>query len=198
MRLRRLDRWIDSWMYQPCYVHDEHQDLEHTEYWHAFNRGVAISRYSKRHNMHDKRASDQYVNGVYVDGDRVHGLGEVSACAIAKHFSLEFINSLNSFKNADLPHNIEARLIGNNRYGLRVKIDDVDSRRVVGCVIPPGKERQTYRLPGWIIAKDGKQARWLRDPKDQKKPIFLVPQCKLRPLSELWEIILKEKNAKSS
>jgi hypothetical protein len=187
-------------MYQPCYVHDEYVDLEDAEREHAYNLGVEISRYSKRNELHDKRASDQYVNGVYVDGDRVHGLGEVCGCAIAKHLSLEFINSLNSFKNADLPHNIEARLIGNNRYGLRVKVDDDDTRRVVGVVIHPGKERQPYRIPGWINAKHGKKARWLRDPKDQKKPIFLVPQCKLRSLDLLREEIRKDiqkKNGKS-
>jgi hypothetical protein len=64
----------------------------------------------------------------------------------------------------------------------------------VGIVIPKGKEREAYRIPGWILAKDAKQAEWKMNPYDGR-PMYCVPQDKLRPLSELRQIVHNEKAA---
>jgi hypothetical protein len=89
-----------------------------------------------------------------------------------------------NYKKADLPHNIEVRLIGEDRYGLRVYKKDDASRRVVGVVIPPGKERGPYRIAGWIIAADAIQDCWEMAPYGGR-PMYPVPQEHLRPMSEL-------------
>lgn len=171
--------------YHPFHGNDEFIELTDEEYSEAFDRGKMIRCSSVERHFKDNR--DFVRDGV--DGLRVHQLGEVCARAIAKALNLPWVNSLDTFKGPDLPHNIEARLIGVERYGLRVYDTDDDSKRVVGCVIERGRERLPYRLPGWINAKYGKKSEWWMDPLDRKRPAFFVPQYHLWSLNILRRLI---------
>lgn len=42
-----------------------------------------------------------------------------------------------------------------------------------------------FRLVGWIMARDGKQAKWWTDPTGKNHPAWFVPQSALRPIWEL-------------
>lgn len=44
---------------------------------------------------------------------------------------------------------------------------------------------RTFRIAGWIYARDGKQDRWKRDPGNRGMPAFWVPLTALRPMREL-------------
>jgi len=177
-----------SIIYLPSHQHDDFVELTDEEYAEAVKRGKAIYRRSQRKRLRDHRAFLR--NGV--DGERVQMLGEVAARAIAKALDLEWTDSTDSFKNADLPHNIEARLIGRDWYGLRVYERDHGSRRVVGCVIEKGQERGEYRIPGWINAIHGKRSEWLQDFLSRGRPVYVVPQSELYDLDVLRALIERD------
>src|SRR6516164_3911952 len=85
---------------------------------------------------------------------------------------------------ADLPGDIQVRLIGREWYGLRVYPGDLDHWRVVGVVIPPGLERQPARLPGWVYAGDARcHQEWVINPHQGRAPMIAVPQRYLRPFA---------------
>lgn len=172
-------------IYHACHIHDEWCELSDEEYAECFERGAEIYYSSQERNLKDNRNFTR--NGV--TGLRAQQLGEVSARAIAKALGLPWTNSMDTFKGADLPCKIECRLIGRDRYGLRVYETDKDWKRVVGCIIEPGREREPYRLPGWINAKHGKKTEWLDDPLNRGRPAFFVPQDKLHGLDVLRALI---------
>jgi hypothetical protein len=167
--------------YKACYLRSYYVTLTDAEYLEAFQRGEAIYESSQRRNLRDHRAFVR--KGI--DGRRVQAIGEVAVRAVAKLLGLEWLDSMDTFKGADLHHNIEVRLIGREWYGLRVYDRDDNSRCVVGCVIEQGKEREAYRVPGWIKAKEGKKREWLADPLERHHPVYLVPQDYLLSLDEL-------------
>jgi hypothetical protein len=95
------------------------------------------------------------------------------------------------YKVADLPGNIQVRLIGVDNYGLRIKPRDNPEWKVFGVVIPLGMERQPYRLPGWIYAADAMREEWKMAPRGGP-PMWAVPQEFLRPNQELRDILTLE------
>lgn len=93
-----------------------------------------------------------------------------------------------TFKVPDIPGtDIEARLIGVDWYGLRIKPGDKDHWLVAGVVIPLGQERgHAWRIPGYIrVSEARKHPEWIKDPNDWKAPLILVPQEFLRSIEEL-------------
>lgn len=120
---------------------------------------------------------------------RVQALGDVAEAAIAEALGYPIVLSEGVFNVPDLPDDIQVRLIGVEHYGLRVYDSDEDHWRVVGVVIPRGKERERYRLPGWFMAGEAKRhLEWSMAPHN-RPPMIAVPQEILRPLSELRQII---------
>jgi hypothetical protein len=124
---------------------------------------------------------------------RMQAIGAVCEGAICRLFGWPFKTmQAQSFKVADLPGNIQVRLISHEHYGLRVYPDDDPAWRVVGVVIPQGRERKPYRLPGWISAIEAKdRADWAIAP-NGRPPVVAVPQQHLRPLTELRELLRAE------
>jgi hypothetical protein len=171
--------------YQACHNNDEFVELTDDEYDEAWAKGIEIYQISQARKLQDNR--DFVRNGV--DGSRVQCLGEVASRAVAKACRLPWISSLNTFQGPDLNYHIEVRLIGQENYGLRVYEHDYDAKRVVGIVIPPGKEREPYRIPGWINACYGKRPEWLKDWLGRGRPVFCVPQERLFPLAVLLDLM---------
>ena len=118
-------------------------------------------------------------------GERIQLLGAVAELAVAKALNIPWRDQDGRYKQADLLDDIEVKLIGVNHYGLRVYDTIPDHYRVVGVVIPRGKERDPYRIPGWIQAGDAKRDRWLMRPFGIGLSFYAVPQSQLRPLKEL-------------
>ena len=129
---------------------------------------------------------------------RTQSLGTLAEMAVAKAlgipWKLQVGNTLEGgHKEPDLPFNVEARLIGVERYGLRVYEYDPPGLRVVGVVIPKGGEKGPYRIPGWINATYAqKRSEWRMDPLDRDSPFYGVPQQSLFHLSELQKLIHEE------
>ncbi len=151
--------------------------------------GRKIYQSSQERGLKDYRPEVR--NGV--TGERIQMLGSVAERAAATGLGIPWTHWINTFHDPDLGHNIEVRLIGVNHYGLRVYDKDDDSRRVVGVVIEKGKERQPYRLPGWIYAGDAKRDEYRMDPHQKGHPMYAVPQWVLRPIRELLAIIEEER-----
>jgi len=131
------------------------------------------------------------------DGRRIQQLGALAECACAKALELPWLRGINTFKRPDLGHNIEVRLIGDDAFGLRVYPKDHNSRRVVGVIIEKGREREPYRIPGWINAKYAKKIKYQMDPGNRNRPFYGVPQDRLCDPKLLMELIQKEQNVVS-
>jgi hypothetical protein len=130
-------------------------------------------------------------------GKKQQALGSLAERIAAKALGIYWPSAFNNFAEADLPHNVEVRLIGVPHYGLRVYPRNDDSRRVIGVVIPRGEERALrYRVAGWILAGDAKREEWSLAPHG-RPPMFAVPQDQLRPVGELQEIVAEELLAQS-
>lgn len=123
---------------------------------------------------------------------KIQALGAV--CEGAAQAALGWPIKLQSgtYAVADLDGDIQVRLIGVDHYGLRVKPKDKDHWRVFGVIIPAGKERQPYRLPGWVYAGEAREhSEWLMNP-NNRTPMWAVPQSALRPNNELRMLLDKE------
>ncbi len=147
----------------------------------AWKIGDKIWRLSQERGLKDYCGNKP--NGV--DGGRLQCLGAVAECAIHKWLNRFWLGNYNSFKNPDLA-DLEIRLIGLEHYGLRVRDSDDDSRRVVGIVIPKGREREPFRIAGWIYAREAKKTEWKMNPYNGR-PIYCVPQTQLFPAGILKE-----------
>ena len=182
---------IHEWpvFYKACHDHDEFVTLTDAEINEAANFGSEMYESSQERGLNDRRPEIR--NGV--DGRRVQMLGSVAERACSKALGIEWTHWMDTFRTPDLHHNIEVRLIGVNHYGLRVYDKDHDSRRVVGVVIEKGKEREAYRIPGWINAIYGKKERYKIDPHNKGQPVYAVPQDKLQPLDTLKFLVNAEK-----
>jgi hypothetical protein len=134
-------------------------------------------------------------------GKRHQQLGSLAERIAAKGCHVYWPSAVDNFGDADLPHNIEVRLIGRDHYGLRVYPRTHDSRRVVGVVIPPGSERgdppgsYRYRVAGWFLAGDakrlGEERNWKMAP-HKRPPMYCVPQAELHSVRSLRYLIAEE------
>jgi hypothetical protein len=125
-------------------------------------------------------------------GLRLQQLGALAESVGAQGMGIYWPGHINNFKDPDLPHNIEVRLIGCEHYGLRVRESDDPDRRILGVVIPKGKEDGPYRIPGWIRAGDAMlHEEWSMNPWEGREMIA-VPQNELGKPAELKRIIIQE------
>lgn len=185
---RELGTSLDTAGYKPCL--DEHNifvSLTESEIGEAWQVGTA------RRSMSENQDDTENYDGSTEMAVRINQIGALPEAAVRKALGLSVPLTIGTYKQADLPYNIEARLIGVENYGLRVKLTDAPDRRVVGVVIEQGKEYQPYRIPGWCYAHEARMSEWLQDFGDRSKPIHAVPQHYLRPWSELMEIIKRER-----
>jgi hypothetical protein len=171
--------------YEASHQHDLFVELTDAEFNEAWEAGAQIRQSSVDRGLRERLCAE--------DGMRVQQLGEVAALAIAKAAGLPWTPGMDTFKNADVVHNIEARMMGREWYGLRVYDRDNSTRRVVGCIIEPGREREPYRIPGWINAKFAKREEWRCDFGNRGKPVYAAPQSALFGFDELLRLIAKEK-----
>lgn len=171
--------------YKPCHENDVWTELTSEEIQAAEDVGREMYRVSQERGDRDFRTFKR--NGV--DGERVQIIGSLAERVAAKALGVEWTGWIDRFRQSDLHFNIEVRLIGDERYGLRVYPKDDDSRRVMGVVIPKGQEAGPYRIPGWINAIHGKKEHWLADPLGRGHPVYLVPQDRLHHLAKLKNLI---------
>lgn len=153
------------------------QEIAQCEAWGKHRNDVSNEAGLKSQNV--SRKSDEYI----------HVLGAFGECACCKILGLPFRLSVNTFRKADLPHNIEVRTRAERWQDCKIRVDDDDSRRVVMVIVEDPKH--PCLIPGWITAKEGK-AFGLIDPRNKAKPFHAVPQNRLRKIEELQAIIAME------
>lgn len=117
---------------------------------------------------------------------RTQCLGALCEAVIRASLCFEVPLSSETYNVADLPDQIQVRLIGEPHYGLRVYPQDEDHWKVVGVVIPRGLERVSpYRVPGWIEAYRAKwNDDWLIAPHGGPA-LWAVPQQVLNDLRDI-------------
>lgn len=175
--------------YTACHDHEEFVRLDN---WEIYGAAV-IGGKTWRKSQADGR-KDFYGHTEDGGGKRIQMLGSVAEKAAAKALGMYWPGTVDQNGRADIPPDIEVRLIGVDHYGLRVHPDDPDDWAVVGVVIEKGQERtKPYRLPGWIPASEAKRPEWEFGSGNgagtgkvaDGRPVFFVPQSELRPLDEL-------------
>lgn len=150
-------------------------------------RRLAIARHSR--NSHGYDPSDE-------QGERSQWLGHVCEGVVAKFLGLPVsVVRSETYAGADLPFNVEVRLVGGNHYGLRVRPCDEDSRRVVGVYLPRGEEDGPSWIVGWLNAKHAKRPEWLIQPHWPRPPFYAVPQRRLHFLDSLLSVIERDRVA---
>ena len=179
--------------YQASHKHDEWVEFTEGEIVKANEHGLRLFNLSRQ------RAWDDREGIAGTDAHRLHiqQIGVLAEIGVAKALDLTWTPQVDNIRRGpdlpDLPHNIETRLIGVNRYGLRVYEEDPEERRIVGIVIPRGGECQPCRLPGWTNAVYAqKHPEWAMDPNYKGRPFFSMPQENLFPLSTLRDLIAQE------
>lgn len=177
-----------DYIYKASHTNDVFVSLEDIEYHSALKVGEWIWKKSQAGGLTDYWGNKP--GGA--KGMWLQQLGALAERSAAKSLDLYWPGLINTFKKPDLSHNIEVRLIGVDHYGLRVRDSDDDSRRIVGVIIPKGKEREPYRIPGWIRAGDAKRPEWEMNPYNGR-PMYCVPQSELIHLNELKSLVLEEK-----
>ena len=165
--------------------------LTDTEIDEAIRHGLRMRKYSKTHSHTDHRTklSKPYDEKL---ARRIQALGAVGEAGVRKYLGLPLALESEIYGEADLPYLIEVKVIGRPWYGLRIYPRTPDNRRVVGIVIPPGKERERYRIAGWIWARDAKKEEDWKIAPHGGPPMWAVPQSELRPAKELLEVVRKE------
>lgn len=110
-------------------------------------------------------------------------MGEMGAC---RYLRLRYEFTVNTFRAADLPHQIEVRTTQWPSGHCKVRPDDDDERRIIMAVVPTLDS--PVLLAGWVTAAQGKLFP-LRDPHGAAMPFHFVPQDSLRPMPELRQLI---------
>lgn len=122
----------------------------------------------------------------------VHVIGRLGECAVCKYLGIRYMATINTFRQADLPHNIEVRTRTVMNYDLKIRPDDDDARRMVMAIATEiGKP---VILIGWIEAREGKRIGRIIDPQGAGKPMCIVPQDSLWPMCELRDIVWNNKS----
>jgi len=182
--------------YRPFYGVSEWVQLSRLEWWVAVKTGVLVWRTSHADGRTDRDEWRGFTEGPDA-GKRQQALGSLCERIAAKNLEVYWPGVVNNFGGPDLPGNVEVRLIGKERYGLRVYPRDHDSRRVIGVVVPLGCERGKptktfrFRVAGWIEAGTAKRDEWKHAPHG-RPPVYFVPQDALRHPAELRRIIREE------
>lgn len=171
-------------IYEACHDNDVWVWLSDDEIDAAAKHGLTMRKVSvaRGHNNH------QGYNPNDALANRVQALGAVCEAAVIRALNIDAALTSEVYAVADLPGNIQVRLIGRDHYGLRVYPRDDDDWIVVEVVIPPGREREPYRLPGCFWASAAKRPEWQIAPHG-RPPMYAVPQKELLSLSLLKAVL---------
>lgn len=175
--------------YLPFYENSEYVELSNEQINHCIKVGLEMHKYS----LENKHKHKNGWQGSERDAQYMQAIGAVceGATCVAMGWPIKLKTEV--FNVADLPHEIQVRLVSKNHYGLRVLPTDEDNWRMVGVIIVKGQERKPpYRLPGWIYANDAKRPEWQMAP-NGRPPMWAVPQKHLRPLKELKNLLNADK-----
>jgi hypothetical protein len=119
------------------------------------------------------------------EGWYLHIEGATTELAVAKCLNRFWNGSFNTYKKGgDIGAKIQVRRRTKLWYDLLVREDDDnDSIFVLAIGIAP-----TYRIVGWLVGKEAKQNRWIRE--YAKRPsAYFVPQQFLRPIQQLHKFL---------
>lgn len=172
-------------LYTACHDHDEWVELRRDEFEYAWRHGAKLRAQSVAARDRDRPSLDVASDEQKL---RIQQLGAVAELVVRKALGRPMRLPEKTYQAADIPPQTEVRLIGDERFGLRVYGKDLDSRFVVGVVIPRGQEKGPYRIPGWCSASRAKaNPGWKMDPNNKGWPFWAVPQDELESLSTLPE-----------
>ena len=138
------------------------------------------------------------------DGDRSNRLGALAEVAAGDHLGIEVPLKTLVFREPDLPHGIEVKMIGDTWWGLRVDPRYPEWRPVMGVQILRGNDARgnapcPWSVPGWCWVKDGSLVEsWLVKRRTTMSSVFATgefpdvffyPQQMLRHMDGLRALI---------
>lgn len=109
-----------------------------------------------------------------------HCEGACGELVVAKTLGIYWDGSVNTFKNPDLPGNIDVRTRSRDDYELIVRPNDNDHSRFV---LVTGRCPK-YRIVGWLHGDQAKQPEWLKNHGGRESAYF-VPHSELQPIETL-------------
>lgn len=165
-------------------VSHEWVQLEEWEAREAWERGKTLRDDALRDGRHDKPGLKE--------PERKQSLGTLGERGIAKLLGLYSKNESLVFRKPDLEHDIEAKIIGDTKWGLRVDPTYPLDLRIVGIVIPKGNDPRgcapgPWSVPGWCFVRDALELATVWDLRiPAPGPLMLaMPQYELRSLDGL-------------
>jgi hypothetical protein len=134
----------------------------------------------------NKRDSHKY-KGSDEDGLKIHILGAAGELAFAKSLGIVWDASINTWKKPDLCGIVQVKTATHHTYSLLVRPDAKDGEIFV---LVTSENLREYQIHGWMIGKDIKRERWLRNP-GERKAAWFVPQSALHPYEDLLEVLME-------
>lgn len=108
-----------------------------------------------------------------------HIEGALGELALAKFFNC-YRAGVGKFRGGDVGR-VEVKTRSSPNYDLIVH-PQMDDDLIVWLVTG---RNGTYSIRGWIMAGEGKQEKWWRDPSGKKRPAYFVPQSSLHSPDEV-------------
>jgi hypothetical protein len=172
--------------YRPCHDYDLWVHLTDAEIDAAIQHGAKMRRTSKARKYRQGKGGFGHRPSTDRERMRAQCLGALAEGIVLKACAPDAELTSETFNVADLPGDLQVRSITKEYYGLVVRPDDEPQWKVIGAVIPEGRERiSPYRIPGWRNANDARQhPEWIIRPHGGP-PIWAVPQEELNDALEL-------------
>ena len=147
-----------------------------TENYRSMGEHLGHVRQDEAHRM---RLRDKH--GFNGDGLNVHVEGAMGEIAAAEVLGVFFKETVNSFKDADLPH-VQVRTRSKHHYDLNIRPGDGTN---YFYVLVTGAEGR-YCVRGWIWGREAKENdAWYQDIGNARPMAWWVPQTALYDMAEL-------------
>lgn len=118
------------------------------------------------------------------EGLDIHIQGAIGECAAAKFLNVFWCGTVNTFKHVlDVGERFEVRSVASLDRRLIVRQDDPDDRYFISVAV----HADTCFIKGFLLAKDAKKGKWLKDFND-REPAYFVSNDALKDPKELHKL----------
>lgn len=129
-----------------------------------------------------KQSKHQHGLAPETEPTNIEMLGCAGEMAVAKAFNLYWDTSLNHH-TVDVGGLVEVRSV--NQPGRRLLIHEKDRSDLPYVLVYSDPRSTIFTLKGWIVGEEGKKEEYVRDLTGKNRPCYVVPDEKLRPMTEL-------------
>lgn len=150
---------------------------------------VANERASESKDVDDPLADAHGLQATKEEGWAIDFQGAKGECGLAKYLNVYWVGSVNTFKHErDVGGVFDVRSVDTWNKRLIVRADDPDDAYFVLVLV----EGDACYIRGYILGKDAKKGKWLRDYGDRESAFF-VPVDALKDPRELKDLYIQLK-----